>query len=133
MRLLLAVTLVALSVLPTRASQNESKAVGEFCGTYFNGTKYQDITTKFQLASGGRLSGTYEFEDDGRWESGTLDPAPLESDGSVKFVWHDKYGSGVLTLQFHDDFSSFSGAWSKYQGPVLDWTGKRKCPDKGSV
>jgi hypothetical protein len=134
MRVLFAVALVGPFIaVPVLASQTESKAVGKFCGAYSNGTEYQDITTEFRLAADGRLSGVYEFEDHGTWEKGTLDATTLKGDRSAEFVWHDKYGAGVLILQFRADFSSFSGAWSKTQEPVLDWNGKRKCPDKGSV
>jgi hypothetical protein len=134
MRSVLAIAVVAaLSVVPTLASQGESKAVGEFCGTYSNGNRYQDVKTEFKIGGDGRLSGVYEFEDSGVWESGTLDPAALKSDRSAEFVWRDKYGAGRLILQFKSDFSSFSGAWSSGENPVLDWNGKRKCTDKGTV
>jgi hypothetical protein len=133
MRSVLAIAVVAaLSVVPTLAAQTQSKAVGEFCGTYSNGSRYQDIKTEFTLTKDGKLSGVYEFEDSGAWEAGTLDPAALNGDRSAEFVWRDKYGAGRLILQFKTDFSSFSGAWSSGENPVLDWNGKRKCPDKGT-
>jgi hypothetical protein len=134
MRIVLAAALVAtLIAIPSLASQSESNAVGEFCGTYSNGTKYQDMKTEFRLNADGQLFGVYEFEDNGKWESGSLDPTLLNGDRSGRFIWRDKYGSGVLILQFRADYSSFSGAWSREQEPVLDWNGKRRCPDKGSV
>jgi len=103
---------------------------GRFCGEMISSGDYQDVETSLNVAKDGHLSGTYELDEpDGRVE-GNLIEQDLGSGTSRTLVWTDKYGTGLLSLDFLSDFDGFNGSWGgsvngKFDAPSHSWNGAR--------
>lgn len=103
---------------------------GRFCGEMISSGDYRDVETDLNVARDGHLSGTYELDEpDGRVE-GNLVEKDLGSGTSRTLVWTDKYGTGLLYLDFSSDFNGFNGSWGgsvngKFDAPSHSWNGAR--------
>ena len=87
--------------LGTTTSMAASPA-GRFCGEMISSGDYRDVETNLNVARDGHLSGTYELDEpDGRVE-GNLTEKDLGSGTSRTLVWTDKYGTGLLYLDFSE-------------------------------
>lgn len=124
--------LLALFVLftsPAGAAGTQSGA-GHYCGRLAQGTGLSDAITDLTLQKDGRLAGTYQFVVNGAWESGTLDLAAVDKERRAAFVWHDKFGSGILAVEFAPGFGSFTGLWGgRDDKPTMMWNGATACRD----
>ncbi len=115
--------------LGTTTSMAASPA-GRFCGEMISSGDYRDVETNLNVARDGHLSGTYELDEpDGRVE-GNLVEKDLGSGTSRTLVWTDKYGTGLLSLDFSSDFDGFNGSWGgsvngKFDAPSHSWNGAR--------
>ncbi|RCW85357.1 hypothetical protein C7476_103199 [Phyllobacterium bourgognense] len=103
---------------------------GRFCGEMISSGDYRDVETILNVARDGHLSGTYVFDEpDGRVE-GNLVEKELGSGTSRTLVWTDKYGTGLLSLDFSSDFNGFNGSWGgslngKFDATSHPWNGAR--------
>jgi hypothetical protein len=95
------------------ASSFAASPAGRYCGEVISNGDYQDITTVLNVDRDGRISGTYQIEARDGLVMGTLAEKNPAS-GTVRvMVWTDKYGSGVLTVHFSNDYRSFAGRWGQ--------------------
>lgn len=79
-----------------------------------------------ETGADGLLSGSYAFADNGETTDGTLREYTKQSDDTRTLVWVDKYGTGLLTVQFDDSRSSFDGLWGvSVYAPTYRWDGRR--------
>jgi hypothetical protein len=103
---------------------------GRFCGEMISSGDYRDVETILNVARDGHLSGTYVFDEpDGRVE-GNLIEKDLGSGTSRTLVWTDKYGTGLLSLDFSSNFDGFNGSWGgslngKFDATSHPWNGAR--------
>lgn len=112
------------------APGGSERAAGRYCGSLFTGAKSEAAITEFFVTASGQAFGSYRFEHDGVWLEGTLDPAEIDGERRANFFWHDKFGTGELTIQFSKSYSSFSGKWgSGDDEPSLAWVGSKGCKD----
>jgi hypothetical protein len=106
---------------------------GRFCGEMISSGDYQDVETLLNVDRDGRIAGSYELDEpDGRVE-GTLTEKDPGAGTSRTLVWTDKYGTGLLDLEFSDDYRGFKGRWSgsnngRFDAPSHSWNGTR-CTD----
>jgi hypothetical protein len=128
---LLALAFAALAILGlTTVNGIAASPSGRFCGEAISSGDYQDVETNLNIDADGRLSGTYELDEpDGRVE-GRLIEQDLEHGTSRTLVWTDKYGTGLLSLEFSSDFTSFQGSWGgsvngRFEAPSHSWNGVR--------
>lgn len=132
--MLRAIAIVFLTVIVATgagaAPGGSERAAGRYCGSLFNGARNEAAITQFFVTASGQAFGSYRFEHDGEWLEGTLDPAEIDGERRATFFWHDKFGTGELTIQFSKSFSSFTGKWgSGDDEPSLSWVGSKSCKD----
>ncbi|MBA8876413.1 hypothetical protein [Phyllobacterium myrsinacearum] len=110
------------------ASSPAASPAGRYCGEVISNGDYQDITTILNVDRDGRISGTYQIEAPDGLVMGTLVEKNLTAETVRTMVWTDKYGSGLLTLHFSNDYRSFNGRWGRTEGgrddtPSHSWNG----------
>ena len=102
--------------------------VGVYRGTVVDDDQTVTCVTTFLDYHGQRI-GKYVIRDgDDRYE-GTLDAFKLLSDdqGECQFQWHDKHGTGTLTIRVTPDGHRFAGSWGlAFVQDELVWTGQRE-------
>ena len=101
--------------------------VGTYRGELWSDGVMRDATTRFYLDSEGRLTGAYDYDEDGTTQAGILIKPQISTSGEVTFIWQDKFGFGTLTISFFKDFSQFAGMWSTLEdgADAFPWFGKR--------
>lgn len=115
----------ALFALST-ATAMPSEISGRYCGTALSGGELVEVETILEMGADGLLSGSYAFADNGETTDGTLREYTKQSDDTRTLVWVDKYGTGLLTVQFDDSRSSFAGLWgASVYAPAYRWDGRR--------
>lgn len=112
------------------ASGMAASSSGRFCGEMISSGDYRDVETSLNVARDGHLSGTYELDEPDGQVDGTLTEEDLGSGTSRTLVWTDKYGTGLLSLDFSSDFDGFNGSWGgsangKFDAPSHSWNGAR--------
>jgi len=107
---------------------------GRYCGEMISSGDYRDVETLLNIDKSGRIVGTYLAGD----PAGRLEGTLAERDGSTgtsrALVWTDKYGTGILNLDFSDDFGQFKGSWGalrdgKFEAASHSWNGARCARD----
>ncbi len=128
-RRLIVALLSLLPMLPLTAAEPESLRLvaGTFHGEVFNGSDLDPVVTSFSVDANGRLSGSYDVEEENGAYSGSLTSIVFEDARTLSMAWTDKFGEGYALLEFSADFSSFSGTWTDVDGAGgLPWTGQRR-------
>ncbi|UXN63687.1 hypothetical protein N8E89_14250 [Phyllobacterium sp. A18/5-2] len=103
---------------------------GRFCGEVISSGDYQDVETMLNVDKDGRITGTYELDEpDGRVE-GTVTEKEPGTGTSRTLVWTDKYGTGLLELDFADDYKDFKARWGgsnngRFDAASHTWNGTR--------
>ncbi|QND52612.1 hypothetical protein HB779_12370 [Phyllobacterium sp. 628] len=103
---------------------------GRFCGEVISNGDYQDIETILNVGRDGHVFGTYQIDAADGLVMGTLTENEIETGPERTMIWTDKYGSGLLTVHFAQDFLSFNGRWGHSTGgahdaPSHSWNGSR--------
>ena len=103
----------------------QSKIAGAYKSAIFTGqTEFAGKTT-FKT-TGGKLSGTYELDDNGTKVTGTLTKFTAAGERKLKCRWKDTNGVGNFTLTFSADMSSFKGQWDNDADDAGGaWNGKK--------
>lgn len=77
----------------------------------------------------GGLEGSYRFlEAPDRWVEGSLVACRPEGDLTLRCQWRDRFGQGVAQFVFTPRLRSFTGSWSRDDGPGHPWTGTATPP-----
>lgn len=134
-----------LEASPSLQTSPPVTGINRYVGTYKGalisvGTEF--VITRFFLDSSGKMVGEYTmipYQGSSRKnESGTLDNCEELPDSEFLCHWHDRYGDGLLALQFDDAASEFRGLWKpsgasdaphmerKYWLEQTDWNGVRQ-------
>lgn len=121
---LLCMALLSLTV--ARAADNPYMLItGTYHGEVFNGSDMDPVITTFTL-SGGRLSGTYQVDEENGAYTGTLSNIIFDDSRTISMEWTDKFGEGLAFMEFTRDFSSFNGEWTDKDGQnPLPWRGSK--------
>ena len=102
--------------------------VGPWTGQVLDAGQIKELRTQFSTRSGA-LTGSYHVEDaDGGYDGTLTDFTPTSSCGG-RFLWHDRNGMGVVTVDFRPDRDRFDGEWGEdapLQGHIF--TGRRYRP-----
>ncbi|PSH63614.1 hypothetical protein CU103_15285 [Phyllobacterium sophorae] len=127
----IAFALVALALFGFgTASSMAASPAGRFCGEVISSGDYQDVETMLNVDKDGRITGTYELDEpDGRVE-GTVTEKEPGTGTSRTLVWTDKYGTGLLELDFSDDYKEFKARWGgsnngRFDAASHTWNGTR--------
>ncbi len=106
---------------------------GRFCGEMISNGDYRDVETVLNVDKSGRIDGTYEAREGNARLQGTLKETDPGSGPSRTVIWTDKYGTGLLNLNFSDDYSAFKGRWGpsdngRFEAASHTWSGVRCNP-----
>lgn len=106
---------------------------GRYCGLILSGGFLEPSVTDLVTDRDGKVSGSYEFRNSGKLESGKLSEiATGVGERTRVLTWSDKFGSGRLVVTFNPEFSHFEGKWgSRNAEPNAHWSG-RLCERKTS-
>ncbi len=89
-----------------------AQALGEYKSIIESGDRDLLGATSFSMNEEGVLTGRYEMRESDATVSGELYDCVSLGVGSLSCTWKDKYGDGILQLQFSADFLRFEGRWS---------------------
>jgi hypothetical protein len=126
------VSLLLFTVLcgPVLAAEDEylpGLFAGTFHGEVYNGDDLDAVVTTIELGNAGRLTGTYEVNEENGAYSGRLSNFRFIDAHTVEMEWTDKFGEGYALMEFARDFNSFVGGWSTPDQPRLQhWDGRRQ-------
>ncbi|MDR1310857.1 MAG: hypothetical protein LBK01_03130 [Burkholderiaceae bacterium] len=87
---------------------------GTYVGSVFNGSAPTPaVTTFFPRAMDEQktLYGSFLYEEKGDWVPGTISDCTEMPERRIACLWHDKYGFGVMQVQFDVAYRSFEGNW----------------------
>jgi hypothetical protein len=99
---------------------------GTYIGEVFNGNDMDPVVTTFTLEPSGRLTGTYEVDEENGAYMGTLSNILFDDVRTISMEWTDKFGEGLAVMEFTGDFSSFVGEWTNKDGEnPLPWRGSK--------
>lgn len=90
--------------------------LGAWQGPVLDGGHIRRLATEFMLRDGD-LIGRYHVDDDAGGYDGTLTDFSSRGGCSGWFVWHDRYGSGIVLILFRPEAGRFDGQWGN---PVPD-------------
>jgi hypothetical protein len=126
------VLLLALS-WPAAAAQDWMQDVlGAYEGPVLNDGQIERGATTFDIDAGGHLIGQYRIEDPSPFE-GELTDFHEDAPYSGSFIWHDRYGEGIVHIVFDPEHGRFLGLWGASQpleGHIFN--GYREAPRVGS-
>jgi hypothetical protein len=127
LRTLLNTVVLLLAITPAWAAENPLALLpGTYTGEVFNGSDMDPVVTTFVLQPSGRLTGSYEVDEENGAYSGTLSNILFEDARTISMEWTDKFGEGLAVMEFSGDFSSFVGEWTNKDGEnPLPWRGHK--------
>jgi hypothetical protein len=102
--------------------------VGPWTGQVLDAGQIKELRTQFSTRSGA-LTGAYHVEDADGGYDGTLTDFTPSGPCAGRFLWHDRNGMGVVTVEFRPDRDRFDGEWGEdapLQGHIF--TGRRYRP-----
>lgn len=102
--------------------------VGPWSGKVLDEGRIKDLRTDFSTKSGA-LTGTYHVGDAATGYDGTLTDFTPSGPCAGRFTWHDRNGSGVVSIQFRPERDRFDGDWgdaAPLEGNIF--TGRRYRP-----
>ena len=79
-------------------------------GKVWDQGRMKELRTDFSTRSG-ELTGTYHVEDEQDGYDGTLTDFTPSGPCAGLFRWHDRYGDGVVQVDFRPDRDRFDGEW----------------------
>jgi len=122
--------LLLLAATPLTHAADDPKAIaGTYSGEVFNGNDMDAVITTFIFDNSGRLTGTYEVDEENGKYSGRLSNFMFEGPRTISMEWTDKFGEGYATMEFTLGFYSFTGEWGNKQSPeALPWVGEKTAP-----
>jgi hypothetical protein len=136
MRLWLQTVLIALALfglMPMQAqAQHEwvDKIAGEYVGRLVDSDGEKPVLTILRRTTGTRsnatlLSGEYTYGADR--VPGRLEACAAAGPRLLRCTWIDRFGRGVLELEFDEALTSFRGRWSAdgIPGVSFPWNGRR--------
>jgi hypothetical protein len=123
--------LLLLASLPGAALAAEigpEALAGLYRGEVFNNVDMDAVTTTFRFEADGRLTGTYEVDEEEGAFKGRISNVRFEGPYTISFEWTDKFGEGFATVEFARDFASFTGEWTDKLGQTggQPWTGRKQ-------
>jgi hypothetical protein len=126
-RVLCLLALLLPGAMGIRAAENPySLLPGTYTGEVFNGNDMDPVVTTFTLEPSGRLTGTYEVDEENGAYMGTLSNILFDDVRTISMEWTDKFGEGLAVMEFTGDFSSFVGEWTNKDGEnPLPWRGSK--------
>ena len=122
--------LLLLAATPLTNAADDPKAIaGTYTGEVFNGNDMDAVITTFSFDNSGRLTGTYEVDEENGKYSGRLSNFMFEGPRTITMEWTDKFGEGYATMDLTQGFRSFTGEWGSKQSPeALPWVGEKTAP-----
>ena len=121
------VLLIPLVVNATPVPDSIAPIAGRYTGTVYNGNDLDPVVTVLAFDDQGRFAGSYRIDDENGSFEGTLSGLVQEGERSYSLEWTDRDGEGFLMLEFNNDYSSFTGAWTDTDGQYpRPYTGKRQ-------
>ena len=98
-------------------------------GTFIGCAESDGVMVPVTTELGGGPEGSYLFvEEDGSRVPGSLEKGRAVGP-MVEYVWHDKYGSGRLTILPTPEGDAFTGVWKPQESnESFIWWGKRGDP-----
>ena len=107
-RLFLFLTVLFLGVTPAWAAPPACapEIVGPWTGKVWDQGRMKELRTDFSTRSG-ELTGTYHVEDEQDGYDGTLTDFTPSGPCAGLFRWHDRYGDGVVQVDFRPDRDRF--------------------------
>jgi hypothetical protein len=125
--------LVLVLIRPAVAADDWVQDVlGAYQGPVLNGSGIERMVTEFGLDSAGQLTGHYHVDDVPPFD-GELTDFHEDAPYRASFIWHDRYGEGVVHIHFDPEHGRFLGLWGDTEplaGHIL--TGYRVGPRVGS-
>ena len=108
----LLLTVLLLGVTPAWAAPPACapEIVGPWTGKVWDQGRMKELRTDFSTRSG-ELTGTYHVEDEQDGYDGTLTDFTPSGPCAGLFRWHDRYGDGVVQVDFRPDRDRFDGEW----------------------
>lgn len=104
--------------------------VGTYRGSLWSGDGDLPSITTLKIGRDLVLSGEYSFvEQTGQTTSGSLDACKIELRVLI-CQWHDRYGTGLLKMEFDTSLCTFQGQWTTTNVVSTDWSywnGSRGC------
>jgi hypothetical protein len=95
---------------PARADDWWQSVLGGYQGPVLNDGRIEQMDTEFSVDAGGRLVGHYHVEDTPPFD-GELSDFHADGPLSGSFTWHDRYGQGIVHLEFDPVRGRFLGNW----------------------
>ena len=91
-----------------------SEVLGHYAGPVWNDERIEDLATEFFRDGEGNLVGRYHVEGDPPFD-GELTDFQQDGPNSGIFVWHDRFGEGVVKIVFDPAHGRFTGLWGDDQ------------------
>ena len=108
-------------------TDNVKNLIGTYEGQAFNGDGLYPVKTTFTMEIGNRLTGSYDLDGQRVKFHGHLSNIMFAGPRTLTMQWTDKDGEGFATMEFSQDFRSFTGGWTDKDGsPPATWNGKKK-------
>ncbi len=117
----LAFAFAGLLLIDTSAI-NPAAFVGTYRGSLWSGDGDLPSITTLKIGADLVLSGEYSFiEQTGQTTSGSLDACQIEMRVLI-CEWHDRYGTGVLKMEFDPSLCAFQGQWTTANLVSTGWS-----------
>lgn len=84
--------------------------VGPWAGKVWDSGRTKELRSEFSTATG-ELTGFYHVEDEDGGYDGTLTDFLPTGPCAGRFTWHDRFGDGVVWIDFRPDADRFDGEW----------------------
>lgn len=113
--------------LPVQGINWSKSIVGRYISEISTGKKSLPGVTKFQLNNNGKLTGSYSYKEESGTTHGKLSQCTeIKKKHVLICKWKDKYGTGMLEMNFSNDYKNFQGAWFVIRPAAsLPWNGRR--------
>ena len=115
------ILVLALGVPPVLAAPPACapEIVGPWTGKVWDQGRYKVLRTDFSTRSG-ELTGIYHVEEEEGGYDGTLTDFTPSGPCAGTFHWHDRFGDGVVQVDFRPDRDRFDGEWGSDK-PLKDY------------
>ena len=115
--------------MPVSGIHWSKNIIGTYKSEIVSGKSTQLGVTKFNIdKTTGKLVGSFSYNEGAEIEMGVLSLCTeIKREHALSCSWEDKYGWGMLVMDFSEDLSHFDGYWNMY-GSLhrLPWNGKRE-------
>ena len=110
---LIALVLAAPPVARAAPPACAPEIVGGWTGRVWDQGRLKDLFTDFSTETG-ELTGTYRVQEAAAAYDGTLTDFTPSGPCAGSFLWHDRFGTGIVQIDFRPERDRFDGVWGEW-------------------